>query len=129
MDSGAAASNAIANMTRRFANAPTANATCFVTSTDKHSNRGSGNMSTENQNKITAATEGCAAAAGYVCRRCNVPMTQGMAIPPATQCSDEGTCSYAMWSTKAPLVPVWKCPKCGHSITTHTKDYPEHISR
>jgi hypothetical protein len=55
-----------------------------------------------------------------VCRRCNVPMTQGMAIPPAIQCSDEGTCSYAMWSTKAPLVPVWKCPKCGHSITTHT---------
>lgn len=33
MDSGATASNAIANMTRRFANAPTANARCFVTST------------------------------------------------------------------------------------------------
>ena len=47
---------------------------------------------------------------------CNGVMRRGIAIPPAWQCSDEGTCSYASWSAVAPRVSVLKCERCGHSF-------------
>ena len=47
---------------------------------------------------------------------CNGVMRRGIAIPPAIQCSDEGTCSYAHWSAVAPRVSVLKCERCGHSF-------------
>lgn len=52
-----------------------------------------------------------------LCPHCRAAFEPGIAIPTAIHESDEGTRSEAVWSHGAPLIRVWKCPRCGHSIT------------
>lgn len=70
---------------------------------------------------------GAASRAGEVpvdttCRKCGGTMTLGHAIPTARTDHGDG-----VWQKAAPLVPVMKCEKCGHSFgappvdTTQTK--------
>lgn len=78
-------------------------------------------MSIENDKQPETAVRCTSVTGGIVC---NGLMRRGIAIPPAWQCSDDGTCSYANWNAVAPLVSVLKCERCGHSFMPPEESTP-----
>jgi rubrerythrin len=58
------------------------------------------------------------------CRRCNVQMGRGVALLNQFVEADDTFGGTMSRIGPAEMVPVWKCPQCGHSVTM-TVEPPE----
>lgn len=52
-----------------------------------------------------------------LCNLCQLAMIPSQGIQPCIAHTEEGHTFNGPWQSTAPLIPVWKCPQCGHSIS------------